>query len=303
MLVTADERAPPRRLIPSSLASAHRTAYRGRMSRARQRQENDRLVAILAGAPWRDWTARLQVLGDEGRALARSLLRAYRHGALTIERWTQLAGRAPRDLAEIDDTIRQLWDALSAAKLVDQTSIGEWNAALTRGLIHRWAWQPRWYLVEQDEDLVLMDHSWIPILLEVAADRRVPKRDYLIQIVAHHTRDWACHAFYNAEDVAGTLPRLAAWAPQARAAGATALADYLDRVGTYAAERRVDRDAAVQFFLDLGRCSEPPRSKLDVRPVPGGYEGLIIHSAGDRRFRIAAATGEVTRVTTGDPRR
>lgn len=271
------------------------------MSRKRQRQDNDRLREVVAASPWSAWTARLQALGDEGRRLARSLLRAYRHGALNPERWAQLTGQPPRDLAEIDDAVRQLWDAFAAAKLADPHSHGEWSQTITPGIVHRWAWQPRWYLVEQDQDLVLMDVQYIPLLLEIAADRRVPKRDYLVSIVAHHARDWACQAVYNDEDVAGTLTRLAAWAPQARPVAA-ALADYLERVGGYVAERRVDRAAAQQFFLDLGRCSEPPRDQIDLRPAPGGYEGLIVHSAGNRRFHIDARTGALTRLTPANRR-
>lgn len=33
---------------------------------------------------------------------------------------------------------------------------------------------------------------------EIAVDRRVPKRDYLLNIVAYHARD-ICHAVYHGE--------------------------------------------------------------------------------------------------------
>lgn len=255
------------------------------------------MVAVLDGAPWAgersvgEWVARLQALGEEGPRLATGLLRAYRHGALNTVRWARLAGGSPPGPGDVDDAIRRLWDAFAAAKLVRPSAVEETATELTAAKLRRWAWQPRWYLMQQDEDLLMMADAFVPSLLAIAADRRVPKRDYLLGTVAHHARDSCCGAVYNDEPAGPTLARVAAWVPAARAAGADALAAYLERLASYAVAGPVDRKGAEQRLLDLGRCGEPTRAAIDVRAAPGGFTGKLVHSAGDRRVRIDAATG------------
>lgn len=263
------------------------------MARGRQRADFERLSQVLAGAPdVAAWVARLQALADgEGANLATALLRAYRHGALTPERWLALTGRPPHSASDIDDTIRRFWDAGAAASLCKRHSfepVGD-NAAAIR----RWAWQPRWYLMAQDEDLLLMEDPLMPVLLEVAADRAVPKRDYILEIVAHHARDSCTQAFYWGADIVGSLQRAARLAPGARMIGAGALADYLERLGRHAIPGPVDRATAVQRLRDVGRCSEPTPEQVAVRGVDGGWEGNLVHSSGNRRLFIDAATGAV----------
>lgn len=265
------------------------------MSRARQHAEFERLAGVLTGAPYPAWTALLQARAD-GKTLATDLLRAYRHGALIPERWTALTGQPSPDLAEIHAAVRQLWDEFVAAGLVKPYSAGSWSQTVTPGVIHRWAWQPRWYLTEQDEDLLLMEWDLIPALLAAAADPRAPKRDYIHGIVAHHARDQLYQAVHDDKDVPTCLRRAAAFAPQARTNGAAELARYLERLGAHADEAPVDRDGAEQRLLDMGRCSEPPRDKLDIQSIQGGFEGNLITSGSKQRVRIAAATGRITLV-------
>lgn len=280
------------------------------MSRARQRAEFARLVEVLSPAPWQGdersvgaWVERLQALpGDEGPQSARRLLRAYRHGALSPERWAELTGAPPRIASDIDDAIRRLWDAFAAAGLTDPYRTEDHVGRIRAGLARRWAWQPRWSLMSQDEDLLLMEDALVPTLLEVAAERRVPKRTYLLEIVQHHARDSCCQAAYHGHDLEATLRRAAGWAPQARAAGAPELAEYLERLGRHALRGPVDRAGAEQRLLDLGRCAEPPRRALDLREVDGGWTGWIVHSAGNRRLRIDAATGRMTLLETSRKR-
>ncbi|MEZ4450891.1 MAG: hypothetical protein R3B09_15530 [Nannocystaceae bacterium] len=273
------------------------------MSRSRQRAEFERLVATFAASSWKTWTARLQHLGDAGPGLAVSLLRAYRHGALTPERWARLTGGPPRDLAEIDDAIRTLWDELHRVGLADGHDRGSWSTEVTPGMLHRWAWQPRWRLVDQDEDLLLMSDALTPRMLEIAADRRVPKRDTIVAIVEHHARDTACQAVYEERPLAEVTPSFTPWIPLARAARANDLADYMERLVGYASPRAVDLEGAEQRLVDLGRCDRPPRHTVDVREAEGGFTGVLVHSAGDRRVHIAAATGEITRASPPGPGR
>lgn len=117
--------------------------------------------------------------------------------------------------------------------------------------------------------------------------------------MAHHARDSCCQAVYHGQAVAETLTRVAAWAPRARAARAGDLAAYLERLGGYAARGAVDREGALRRLLDLGRCHEPTRAQVDLRPVEGGWQGTLVHSGGNRRIRVDAATGALTRVGDG----
>ena len=279
------------------------------MSRARQRAEFARIVEVLSPVPWHGdegsvaaWVERLRALpDDEGPQIARRLLRAYRHGALSPERWAELAGEPPPIASDIDDAVRRLWDAFAAAGFVQPYRTEERLGRVRAGLARRWAWQPRWYLMSQDQDLLLMSDALVPTLLETAAERRVPKREVLLEIVRHHARDTCCHAAYHGEQLEAELRRVAAWAPQARTVGAPELAAYLERLGRHAVAGAIDRQGAEQRLLDLGRCGEPPRSALDLRAVDGGWEGWLVHSAGNRRLRIDAATGRMTSIPA--PRR
>lgn len=281
------------------------------MARARQRAEFARLVEVLGPVGWQDdargveaWVLRLRELPDEeGAQLARNLLRAYRHGLLVPERWAELTGAPPQRASDIDDAVRRLWDAFAAAELAGPYRTEENVGRVRAGLARRWAWQPRWYLMSQDEDLLLMSDALVPTLLAVAAEPRVPKRQYLLEIVAHHARDSCCQAAYHGQQLEAALRRAAGWAPQAREAGAPELAAYLERLGSHAARGPVDRAGAEQRLLDLGRCHEPPRSALDLREVDGGWEGWLVISARDRRLRIDAATGRMTPSSPEPPRK
>lgn len=279
------------------------------MSRSQERVEFQALCAAVAEVPWTDpdagaagWSAALRARApDEGTALAKTLLRAYRHGALSPERWQQLTGRPPASPREIDEAIRLAWDAFVAAGLVPPHTVDPANR--TPAMIRRWAWQPRWYLSPDDEDLLLMEDALVPVLLEIAGEREAPKRSYLLGIVAHHARDSCCHAVWWARDIEATLGRVAAWAPLARAAGDAALAVYLERLGSYAARAPVDRDGALARLVDLARCSPPEPDKVQLRELAGAWEGALLHSGGNRRIRIDASTGALTHPPKPAPRR
>lgn len=273
------------------------------MARSRERADFEALIAVLAAVPWTEpvagaaaWTAALQARAPaDATRLAKTLLRAYRHGALTPARWQQLTGQPPGEPPAIDLAIRHLWDAFVAARLVPHFTVDPANHE--PAMLRRWAWQPRWYLSSQDEDLMVMDDALVPLLLELAGERRLPKRSWLLEIVAHHARDTCCHAVYWQRDIAATLTRVAAWAPLARAAGDDHLAAYLDRLGRHAVPAPVDRDGALQRLLDLARCAPPPTpDPLQLREVPDGFQGLLLHSGGNRRIHIDARTGALTRV-------
>jgi hypothetical protein len=269
------------------------------MSNRKVREALDRLEAVVGGVPVGDaagvarWVARLRELpGGEGAALATALLRSYRHGRLTPARRTALTGAPPTALTEIDDAVRRLWDAFATADLARGFSEDSTNDSFA--MLRRWAWQPRWFLMSQDEDLLLMTPHHVPMLFDIARDAAVPKRAYLLSIIAHHARDACAAAAWSGRGLPEALGAAEALAPRAREIAADALAEYLERLGSYARPARVDEAGALQRLLDLARCSAPPPDAVTLRRVAGGWLGLVKHSAGDKAVRIDAATGAIT---------
>lgn len=58
----------------------------------------------------------------------------------------------------------------------------------THDTVRRWGYDERLLLIDQDEDLVLGEVEYLPLLLEFAADPACPKKDYALGIVRQY-----CH--------------------------------------------------------------------------------------------------------------
>jgi len=54
--------------------------------------------------------------------------------------------------------------------------------------IKNWAYDEDLYFIEQDEDLVLHQPKYIPILIELASDQVCPKGDYCLSILSYYTQ-------------------------------------------------------------------------------------------------------------------
>jgi hypothetical protein len=52
--------------------------------------------------------------------------------------------------------------------------------------VRRWGYDTHLLFIEQDEDLILGDVRYFPILLELAADSTCLKREYALDIVQRH---------------------------------------------------------------------------------------------------------------------
>lgn len=55
-------------------------------------------------------------------------------------------------------------------------------------LLREWGYDDDCHLIEQDEDLLLHDTSYLPILLEFGADPACPKQDYAVAIAYYYSQ-------------------------------------------------------------------------------------------------------------------
>jgi hypothetical protein len=177
------------------------------------------------------------------------LHRAWIEGALRADFFPDEA--SPAIDRRIGRMFQRLPEALVGALYVDLLASDETSA-------RRWCWAPGWVLLSQDEDLILMcDELMVPLLEEVAA--QCTKYDYVLEIVAHHARDAAHAALWKPDaDVAlaEVAERIGGFLPAARAAGASRLVGYLERLVGYATRRHVKLEEAEQRVFDLRRCYE-----------------------------------------------
>lgn len=100
--------------------------------------------------------------------------------------------------------------------------------------------------------------------------------------------------------VADWLARLQA-VPDGAAHATVLIRAYRHGAG-YARPAPVDRDAAIQRLVDVARCGPPSPGKVQLVAADGGWEGLLPHSAGNKRIHIDAATGAM-RLAGAAPRR
>lgn len=98
------------------------------------------------------------------------------------------------------------------------------DASPSLDLDRRWGYDDNLYSIEQDEDLVLHDEQYVPILLELAADESCGKSQYAIGILSYFTQLAFLHrpdgviasiaehirfAIHNASIVTSFMPPLA----------------------------------------------------------------------------------------------
>lgn len=157
-----------------------------------------------------------------------------------------------------------------------------------------WAYIDDWYLMSQDEDLLLMDEFFMPMLLKIAADTDCPKRAYILQIVAHGIRDNA-NAKAGSPEFSHYIERVSTHISAATAAQADALATYLKRLQSYNEKGKVRKADATQRALDLNRCREPELSEIQVvRKGKWWVVTLAGHSA--KTLKVSAVDGQITAV-------
>jgi hypothetical protein len=55
-------------------------------------------------------------------------------------------------------------------------------------VVRRWGYDENLHFIEQDEDLVLHDAKYVPVLIELAADANCPKNDYTLSILSYFSQ-------------------------------------------------------------------------------------------------------------------
>lgn len=71
----------------------------------------------------------------------------------------------------------------------------------TPGDIREWGYDEDLYFMEQDEDLLLYELGYVPVLLELAQDPACPKQDYALCILGQFAREAAL--YHHAEPLQG----------------------------------------------------------------------------------------------------
>jgi hypothetical protein len=66
--------------------------------------------------------------------------------------------------------------------------VWEWSE-LTPEVVRAWGYDDELILLEQDEDLLLYDVDFIPVLLDLATDDRCPKQDCAFRILCQFCRE------------------------------------------------------------------------------------------------------------------
>lgn len=201
----------------------------------------------LLSVPFDDWSDALARLPhEEAVRTVRELHRAWIEGEVGAGPFVE------NDITAADRRIGRFFqwlpDSLRDCRRVVRMAHGETE-------VRRWCWAPGWWLIDQDEDLMLMDDANVVPLLEEAREG-CTKRDAAIAYVEHHLRDHAHAAVWmGSEACSERLALTAEWGPLARSASAPILSAYLVRLGSYAGARRVPREEMDARVFDLRRCS------------------------------------------------
>jgi hypothetical protein len=163
---------------------------------------------------------------------------------------------------DFERSIASLWELLWNLNGLEEADGNpfQWN----KGALRIWAYTDSWVLISQDEDLLFMSERLLPNMLEIAAETRCPKREYMLQIAAHWARDHSFAAVGKPE-FSALVARIGKLAPAIELAGDARLAKYFVRLASYGQPGTVSESDAIQRGRDLNRCYEPPREAVSVR--------------------------------------
>jgi hypothetical protein len=212
--------------------------------------------------------------------------------AMVAGQLTALAFREATSSSAPDDFIvalGSLWDELVKVGLAE--CVDGFPELWTQETLRLWAYTGQWLITSEDEDLALMDEAFAPGLLAIAAEPQCPKREYILGIIRHWARDRA-GAAAGREGFSELVARIAQHAVLAREANDIDLANYLQRLGSYAIPAPVDREGAHQRGLDLTGCAEPKPDEVKVERQPNCWT-VTLPAPSPKTIRIALTDGRI----------
>ena len=88
-------------------------------------------------------------------------------------------------------------------------------------LVRRWGHDENLYFIDQDEDLILHEPQYVPVLIELAADVKCPKSGYALSILSYYSQSLV---LFRDIKVAGEIDRLIETSPHR---GSPRIADWV----------------------------------------------------------------------------
>lgn len=162
---------------------------------------------------------------------------------------------------------------------------------LTPEVVREWGYDEGLLLMEQDEEVLLHDIAYVPVLLELAGDDGCPKQEYVFYILCDFIRGLAL-----ARSAAGVdmLEKAYSYVSEPVVGLVRQWHEYVGRLLSYARPSgRVDRVKAVRMAADLlrgagNRIGAVVESKADT----SGWRRFTLRTGVVEHLEVCAATGE-----------
>ena len=167
--------------------------------------------------------------------------------------------------------------------------IWEWSE-LTPEVVRAWGYDEDLILLEQDEDLLLYDFEFFPVLIELAGDEQCPKQEYVFCILCQFSREQVTRGGER-----GTAALRAAWSaiPEPPAGRPREWHQFVGRLLTYTQPSGpVDKPSAHRMAEDLllgiaGRIGEV----IEGDPVRAGWWRFTLRTSVTEHVDVCTATG------------
>jgi hypothetical protein len=168
--------------------------------------------------------------------------------------------------------------------------VWEWSE-LTPAVVRAWGYDNELILLEQDEDLLLYDVEFIPVLLEMAGDEHCPKQDYAFCILCQFSREQVTRGGKR-----GTAAIQAAWSDIPEPAGGRPREwyKYVSRLLAYthpagpldkAAARRMAEELLIGIAGRVGEIT-------DSDPAKPGWWRFTLRTSVTEHVDVCKASGE-----------
>jgi hypothetical protein len=167
--------------------------------------------------------------------------------------------------------------------------IWEWGD-LTPEVVREWGYDEDLMLLEQDEDLLLYDFEFFPVLLDLAGDDRCPKQEYAFYILCQFCREQVTRGGER-----GTAALRATWSgiPEPTSGRPQEWHRYVGRLLAYTqpsgpVDKPTARRMAEELLLGIaGRAGEVTESS----PSRPGWWRFTLRTSVTEHIDVCQATG------------